>query len=104
MKSSQETLLPNSNPGEFQADLLKKSDPTQDFGQETTSMTLREFAHREPSVFEVIRTTTGREITREMFVGVIVKRKCSGWPRDGIGWMIVIGNTFAVDRVEGREQ
>jgi hypothetical protein len=38
-------------------------------------MTSREFVYRETSEFEVIRTTTGREMTREMFVGVIRKRE-----------------------------
>jgi hypothetical protein len=32
----------------------------------------------------------------------IVKRKCSESPRDGIGRMIVIGDTSGVDQVEGR--
>jgi hypothetical protein len=36
-------------------------------------MALREFMSRETSEFEVIRTTTGREMTRGMFVGVIEK-------------------------------
>jgi hypothetical protein len=62
---------------------------------------LREFVHNETSEFEVIRTLIGREITREMFVGVIkkqeklkkgvkvrnqhgiMKEKCSGWPKMG---------------------
>jgi hypothetical protein len=85
-------------------------------------MALREFVYRETSEFEVIRMMTGREITREMFVGVIgkqeklkkgvkmrneggiVKGKCSGPPRDRIGRMIVIGNTSGVDQVEGGGQ
>jgi hypothetical protein len=66
-------------------------------------MVLRKFVHSETSEFEVMRMTTGREVAREMFVGVIgkqeklkdgvkmrnqrgiMKRKCSGSPRDGIG-------------------
>jgi hypothetical protein len=108
--------------GEFEADLLKKSDIIQEFGQETTSMALREFGYRGTPEFEVIRKTTGCDMTREMFVGVIgrqekvkkevkmrnqrgiVKRKFSGSPRDGIGRMIVIGNTSGVDQVKGREE
>jgi hypothetical protein len=83
-------------------------------------MALREFVYREISKSEVIRMTTGRGITREMFVGAIekqeklkkgvktknqrgiVKRTCSGSPRDGIGRMIVIGNTSGVEQVKGR--
>jgi hypothetical protein len=36
-------------------------------------MALREFVYRETSEFEVIITTTRREMTRELFVGVIGK-------------------------------
>jgi hypothetical protein len=82
-------------------------------------MALREFVSRETSNFEVIRTTTGREMTRDMFIGVtgkqenlkkgvkmrnqhgIVKGKCSGSPRNGIGRMTVIGNTSGVNQGEG---
>jgi hypothetical protein len=83
-------------------------------------MALREFVSRETSKFDMIRTTTGRETTTEMFVGVIgkqeklkkaikiklqrgiVKMKCSGSPRDGIGRMTVVGNMSGVGQVEGR--
>jgi hypothetical protein len=96
-------------------DLLKKPHAIQKFVQETTSMALREFVYRENSEFEMIRRTTWREMTREMFVAVIakqeklkkgvkkriVKRRCSGSPIDGIRRMIVIGNSSGVDQVEG---
>jgi hypothetical protein len=82
-------------------------------------MALREFVYREKSEFEVIRRTTAREMTREVFVGVIgkpeklkkgvkmrnqlgtLKGKCSGSPRDGIGRMIMSGDMSGVDQVEG---
>jgi hypothetical protein len=38
-------------------------------------MTLREFVYRETSEFEVIRTTTGREMTRERFVDLVGKQE-----------------------------
>jgi hypothetical protein len=122
-RSNQERLLPNANKRQVPGRSAKNPDAIQEFGQEMTSMALGEFVYREPSEFEVIRTTTGREMTREMFVGVIgkqeklkkgvkirnqrriVKMKCSESPRDGIGRMIVIGNASGVDRVErGGEQ
>jgi hypothetical protein len=105
--------------GELQVDLLKKLDAIQKFDQETTYMMLREFAYGERSEFEVIRTTPGLKMTREMFVDMIGKQeklkkgvkmrnqhgivamKCSGSPRDGIGGMTVIGKTSGVDQVEG---
>jgi hypothetical protein len=38
-------------------------------------MSLREFVYRETSEFEVIRTTTRREMRKEIFVGVIGKQE-----------------------------
>jgi hypothetical protein len=112
---NQERLLPNANNRRDPGGSVKKLDAMQEFGQKTTSMALREFVYRETSEFEVIRMTTGREMTREMFVGVIgkqeklekrnqrriVKRKCFVSPRNGIGRVIVIGNTSGVDQAEG---
>jgi hypothetical protein len=38
-------------------------------------MALSESVHREISEFDVIRATTGRQMTSEMFVGVIGKQE-----------------------------
>jgi hypothetical protein len=54
---------------------VKKSDAIRKFGQETGSITLREFMSRETSEFKVIRTATGREMTRDMFACVIGKQE-----------------------------
>jgi hypothetical protein len=70
-KINQERLLPNRNNRRVPGGSVKKSDAIQECGQETTSVALREVVYRETSELEVIGTTTGREMTREIFVGVI---------------------------------
>jgi hypothetical protein len=74
-RSNQERLLPNAKNRRVPGESVKKSDSIQEFGQETTSLALREFVYRETPEFEVIRTTIGRETTREMFIGVIGKQE-----------------------------
>jgi hypothetical protein len=74
-RSNQERLLPKANNRRVPSKSVKKMDAIQEFGQETTFMALREFGYREASEFEAIRTTTGREVTREMFVRVIEKQE-----------------------------
>jgi hypothetical protein len=73
--SKEERVLPNANSRRVPGASVKKSDAIQEFGQETTSMASREFVYRETPEFDVIRTTTGCEMAREMFVGVIGKQK-----------------------------
>jgi hypothetical protein len=68
---NQERLLPGPNKRRVPGGSVKKPHAIQKSGQETTSIALKKFVYRETSEFEVIRKTTGREITREMFVGVI---------------------------------
>jgi hypothetical protein len=74
-RSNQERLLPNANDRRVPGGSVKKLDAIQEFGHETTSVVLNEFVYREASEFEMIRTTTGREIKRETFVGVIGKQE-----------------------------
>jgi hypothetical protein len=74
-RSNQERLLPNANSRRVSGGSVKKSDTIQEFGQETASMTLREFGYRETLEFEVIRTTTGHEMTREMIIDEIGKQE-----------------------------
>jgi hypothetical protein len=68
-------LLPNANNRRVSGGSVKQSDAIQEFGQEMTSMVLKEFVYRETLELEVISTTTGCEMTKEMFVGVIGKQE-----------------------------
>jgi hypothetical protein len=74
-RSNHERLLPNATNRRVPGRSIRKSDTIQEVGQETTSMALKEFVHRETLEFETIRMTTGGEVMRELFVGVIGKQE-----------------------------